>query len=86
MRKQSKRFPEAIHPDYKEFDLLRAITNVAPKYGIKVHAWLCDFPEGKDSPAFKAHPEWAMLNPQGGLTSEEKLIPIAFVITAWSIF
>jgi len=70
---QSKRFPEAVHPDYKDFDLLRAITNVAPKYGIKVHAWLCDFPEGEDSPAFKAHPEWAMLNPQGGLTSEEKL-------------
>jgi uncharacterized lipoprotein YddW (UPF0748 family) len=72
---QSKRFPEAVHPDYRDFDLLRAITNVAPKYGIKVHAWLCDFPEGKDSPAFKAHPEWAMLNPQGGLTSEEKLTP-----------
>lgn len=70
---KSKRFPEAVHPDYREFDLLRAITNVAPKYGIKVHAWLCDFTEGKDSPAFKAHPEWAMLNPEGGLTSEEKL-------------
>jgi uncharacterized lipoprotein YddW (UPF0748 family) len=70
---QSKRFPEAIHPDYKEFDLLRALTKVAPKYGIKVHAWLCDFPEGKDSPAFKLHPEWAMRSPQGGLTADEKL-------------
>jgi uncharacterized lipoprotein YddW (UPF0748 family) len=69
----SQKFPEAIHPDYREFDLLRAITKVAPKFGIKVHVWLCDFPEGKDSPAYKAHPEWAMLNPQGGLTSEEKL-------------
>jgi uncharacterized lipoprotein YddW (UPF0748 family) len=71
----SRRFPEAIHPDYKEFDLLRAITNVAPKYGVKVHAWLCDFTEGKDSPAFKLHPEWAMLSPQGGLTADEKLTP-----------
>ncbi|MGQ9673250.1 MAG: putative glycoside hydrolase [Candidatus Aminicenantales bacterium] len=69
----SRRFPEAVHPDYREFDLLRAITNIAPKYQIKVHAWLCDFPEGKDSPAFKLHPEWAMRNPQGGVTSEEKV-------------
>lgn len=72
---QSRRFPEAVHPDYREFDLLRAITDVAPKYGIKVHAWLCDFTEGKDSPAFKLHPEWAMLSPEGGLTADEKLTP-----------
>jgi uncharacterized lipoprotein YddW (UPF0748 family) len=72
---QSRRFPEAVHPDCREFDLLRAITNVAPKYGIKVHAWLCDFTEGKDSPAFKLHPEWAMLSPEGGLTADEKLTP-----------
>jgi uncharacterized lipoprotein YddW (UPF0748 family) len=69
----SRKFPAAVHPDYKDFDLLRAITAIAPRYKIKVHAWLCDFPEGKDSPAFKLHPEWAMLNPQGGLTSEEKI-------------
>jgi len=69
----SRRFPEAIHPDYREFDVLRAITNIAPKYGIKVHAWLCDFGEAKDSLAFKLHPEWAMLSPEGGLTADEKL-------------
>jgi uncharacterized lipoprotein YddW (UPF0748 family) len=72
---QSRRFPEAVHPDYRDFDLLRAITNIAPEYGIKVHAWLCDFGEAKDSPAFKRHPEWAMLSPQGGLTADEKLTP-----------
>jgi len=71
----SRKFPEAVHPDYREFDLLRAITNVAPKYGVKVHAWLCDFTEGKDSPAFMLHPEWAMLSPEGGLTADEKLTP-----------
>lgn len=71
----SRRFPEAVHPDYREFDVLRAITNVAPKYGIRVHAWLCDFGEAKDSPAFKLHPEWAMLSPEGGLTADEKLTP-----------
>jgi hypothetical protein len=72
---RSRRFPEAVHPDYRKFDVLRAITNVAPKYGIKVHAWLCDFGEAKDSPAFKLHPEWAMLSPEGGLTADEKLTP-----------
>ena len=71
----SRRFPEAVHPDYREFDVLRAITNVAPKYGVKVHAWLCDFGEAKDSPVFKLHPEWAMLSPEGGLTADEKLTP-----------
>lgn len=80
---QSKKFPEAVHPDYKEFDLLWAITKIAPKYGIKVHVWLCDFPEGKDSPAFKAHPEWAMLNPQGGLTSGEQLTPDQVYEPVW---
>jgi len=69
----SQKFSSAIHPDYRNFDLLKAITDVAKKYRIKVHAWLCDFPEGKDSPAFKLHPEWAMVNPQGQLTSDEQL-------------
>ena len=69
----SQKFPEAVHPDYKDFDLLKAATQYALKNKIKIHPWLCDFPESKDSPAFKQHPEWAMLNPQGGYTSEEKL-------------
>jgi hypothetical protein len=71
----SQRFPEAVHPDYREFDLLRAIARIAPKYGVKVHAWLCDFTEGRDSPAFKRYPEWAMLSPEGALTADEKLTP-----------
>ncbi len=69
----SQKFPEAIHSDYKDFDLLRAAVKYAHVYGIKIHPWLCDYPEGKNSPAFKQHPEWAMLNPQGGTTSDEKL-------------
>jgi uncharacterized lipoprotein YddW (UPF0748 family) len=69
----SKKFPDSIHPDYKEFDLLRAAVRYAREYKIKIHPWLCDFTEGKNSPAFKEHPEWAMLNPKGGYTSDEKL-------------
>jgi uncharacterized lipoprotein YddW (UPF0748 family) len=69
----SEKFPDAVHPDYKDFDLLRAATRYARQYQIKIHPWLCDFTESKNSPAFNKHPEWAMLNPQGGNTSEEKL-------------
>ncbi|MFQ6037014.1 MAG: family 10 glycosylhydrolase [Candidatus Aminicenantales bacterium] len=69
----SERFRDAVHPDYRDFDLLRAAVRYAREYGIKIHPWLCDFPESKNSPAFKKHPEWAMLNPQGENTSVEKL-------------
>lgn len=69
----SEKFPEAVHPDYRDFDLLRAAAKYAREYGIDIHPWLCDFTESKDSPAFQMHPEWAMLNPRGGNTSEEKL-------------
>ncbi len=79
----SKKFQEAIHPQYKEFDLLAAITKYARLHNIRVHAWLCDYPEGKESPAFKLHPEWAMVNPQGGLTSEEKVTPDVIYNSVW---
>lgn len=79
----SKKFPQAIHPDYKDFDLLRAITKCGRLYNIRVHAWLCDFPEGKESAAFKLHPEWAMVNPQGGYTSEEKVTPDVVYGSVW---
>jgi uncharacterized lipoprotein YddW (UPF0748 family) len=70
---QSRKFPEAIHPDYRDFDLLEAAIRYGHQSGIKVHPWLCDFPESQNSAAFIKHPEWAMLNPQGGNTSQEKL-------------
>ncbi len=69
----SKKFAEAIHPDYRDFDVLKAAVKAAKKYGIKLHAWLCDFIEGPDWVAFKKHPEWAMVNPDGGYTFQEKL-------------
>jgi uncharacterized lipoprotein YddW (UPF0748 family) len=40
---------------------------------MKVHAWLVDFVEGLNSPAVRAHPEWAQLNPAGGTTATETL-------------
>ena len=70
---QSRSFARAIHPDYRDFDLLEAVVKAAHRRGLKVHPWICDFPEGQNSPAFKEHPEWAMLNPAGGTTATEKL-------------
>ena len=69
----SKKFHEAIDPNWKDFDMLKYLVDEAHKYGIRVHAWFCDFPEGKDSPAYKNYPEWAMLNPEGKTTTSEFL-------------
>lgn len=69
----SEKFASSIHPDYRDFDLLEAAVRKAKAVGIKIHPWLCDFPESKDSAAYTLHPEWAMLNPEGGTTAEEKL-------------
>ena len=69
----SRWFSECIHPDWQKFDALKAIIREAHKKGIRVHAWLCDFTEGEDSPAYKEHPEWAMLNPEGKPTTSEML-------------
>jgi len=69
----SRRFPEAVVKGYESFDLLGELSRAARPHGIKVHAWLVDFVEGVNSPAVRAHPEWAQLNPAGGTTATETL-------------
>ena len=69
----SQRFSAAVVKGYESFDLLRELGAAARPHGIKVHAWLVDFVEGLNSPAVKAHPEWAALNPAGGTTATETL-------------
>lgn len=71
----SRLFPEAVAPDYKNFDVLRATIAEAHKRGMKVHAWLCDFTESPDGYAYQRHPEWAALNPDGETTLSETLGP-----------
>lgn len=70
---KSKRFPQAIARGYESFDLLEHLTREAHAQGIKVDAWLVDFAEGERGAAYRAHPEWAMLNPDGGTTATETL-------------
>ncbi|MFQ6617124.1 MAG: family 10 glycosylhydrolase, partial [Fidelibacterota bacterium] len=70
---RSRLFPEAVHPDWRSFDLLDALVREAHTRNIKVHAWFCDFPEGENSPAYTNHPEWAMINQRGETTLSEKL-------------
>ena len=71
----SKLFPEDVDSEYRNFDLLRAVLTEAHKRGMKVHAWLMDFVEGRDGYAFKHHPEWAAINPDGQTTASEMLGP-----------
>jgi uncharacterized lipoprotein YddW (UPF0748 family) len=70
---KSKRFPQAIAKGFENFDFLEHLTREAHGKGIKVDAWLCDFLESKNSAAYREHPEWAQLNPDGGTTATEKL-------------
>ena len=70
---KSKRFPQAIAKGFENFDFLENLTREAHAKGIKVDAWLCDFLESRNSAAYREHPEWAQLNPDGGTTATEKL-------------
>ena len=70
----SKKFPESIAPEFKEFDPLAAVVREAHKRGIRVHAWLCDFTQSADGPIMQKHPEWAQRNPEGKTTSEAELL------------
>jgi len=70
---KSKKFPQAIAKGYENFDLLEHLTREAQAQGIKVDAWLVDYAEGENGVAFREHPEWAMLNPDGTTTATETL-------------
>lgn len=70
---KSKKFPQAIARGYENFDLLEHLVREAHAQGIKVDAWLVDYLEGANGAAFREHPEWAQLNPDGETTLSEKL-------------
>ncbi|MGE0867316.1 MAG: family 10 glycosylhydrolase [Kofleriaceae bacterium] len=70
---KSRKFAAAVDPDYRNFDLVENLVREAHAVGIKVDAWLVDFPEGVNGAAYKAHPEWAAINPDGETTNSEKL-------------
>jgi uncharacterized lipoprotein YddW (UPF0748 family) len=71
----SRKFPQAIVKGYESFDMLGELTREAHRHGINVHAWLCDFVEGANGAAIRAHPDWAAVNPAGGATTTETLGP-----------
>jgi len=70
---KSKRFPQAIAKGYENFDMLEHLVRETHAVGIKVDAWLVDYMEGATGAAFREHPEWAQLNPDGETTLSEKL-------------
>lgn len=70
----SKRFPQAIAPRFKDFDMVENLVREGHQQGVEVHLWLCDFNEGENGAAFREHPEWAQLNPEGKRTNTELLL------------
>ena len=70
----SKKFPESIAPEFKDFDPLAAVIREAHKRGIRVHAWLCDFTQSADGPIMQKHPEWAQRNPEGKISSQAEFL------------
>ncbi len=69
----SRRFADAVVPEYREFDLPAVLIRECHKRSIQVHAWFIDFAEGADSYVVRQHPEWLSLNPEGKPTTSEIL-------------
>jgi uncharacterized lipoprotein YddW (UPF0748 family) len=69
----STEFPEAVVPQYKDFDMPALLIRECHRRGIQVHAWFFDFAEGADSYVTRQHPEWLALNPEGKPTTSEIL-------------
>jgi len=69
----SRRFPEAVVPEYREFDFPAVLIREAHARGIAVHAWFFDFAEGANSYVARTHPEWLALSPDGKPTTAEIL-------------
>lgn len=69
----SKRFPQAVRPEYRDFDLPAILIEEGKRRQMFIHAWMIDFMEGEEGAAFREHPEWAMLNPAGKPTNHEIL-------------
>ncbi len=67
----SKRFPDAVHPDFRHFDGLAVLLQRAHKANIRVHAWFCCLTESAESPVVKKHPEWRQKNPDNQPTTSE---------------
>lgn len=69
----SKLRPEAVKPGYDTFDFPAELIEAGMRHGVAIHAWMIDYMEGENGPAFRQHPEWAVRNAQGQLTNEETL-------------
>jgi uncharacterized lipoprotein YddW (UPF0748 family) len=69
----STAFPEAVVPEYRQFDLPAILIRECHRRSIQVHAWFIDFAEGANSYVAQKHPEWLALNPQGKPTTSETL-------------
>jgi len=49
-----------VHPKYPDWDPLQVLIANCRDRGVKVHPWLCVFPEGEHSRLLREHPEFAV--------------------------
>ena len=54
-----------VDPVFTGWDPMEVLADEAGKAGIKVHAWLCVFPEGEGSALIEAKPRLAACDPEG---------------------
>jgi hypothetical protein len=73
LRWPSERFPQAVEPPYRQFDLPAHVLESCRRHGVECHAWLIDFLEGEHGPAYREHPEWAARDAHGRPTNAERL-------------
>ena len=69
----SKILPQATAEGYKDFDAPAALLKECRKRGLRLEVWFIDFFESPNGPAYREHPEWAMLNANGEPTTSETL-------------
>lgn len=54
-----------VHPQFETWDPLRVLVQRAKAAGMKVHPWMCVFPEGENSPLFRKDESLRMVNRNG---------------------
>jgi len=69
----SKKFAQCVAPGFEVIDLPEWILEECTQHGIRFHAWMIDYYEGANGPAFQANPEWAARDWKGEATTAMQL-------------
>lgn len=67
----SRQFHGSIAPQCQSFDYPAELLMACHERNIRLHAWMIDYFDGGQ--VWREHPEWAMRDPEGGITRDEPL-------------